>query len=96
VTQNSLQSYRIVFSKKAEKFLASLNIKNQKKILQKISELKTDRENLDIKKLKSLHNLYRLRIGDFRVVYSIEHEQITIYIVAIGHRRNIYQSLALA
>lgn len=96
MTENSLQPYRIIFSKKAEKFLASLGIKDQKKILQKISELKTNRENLDIKKLKSPRNLYRLRIGDFRAIYSIDHEQITIYIVAIGHRRNIYQHIVLA
>lgn len=56
-------------------------------------ELKNGSKNLDIKKLKSEHDLYRLRVGSFRVIYSIEHEKIIIYVVAIGHRREIYQYL---
>lgn len=92
----SFQNYTIIFSKRAEKFLDSLDKQNKQRIIEKVRELKTNSENLDIKKLKSKHDLYRLRVGNFRVVYSIEHEQIIIYIVAIGHRRDIYQNLSIA
>lgn len=68
----------------------------RQRILGKIRELKTNNVNLDIKKLKSKYDLYRLRVGNFRVVYSIQHEQIVIYIVAIGHRKDIYQRLTFS
>lgn len=49
--------------------------------------------NLDTKKLKSKISLYRLRVGDFRVIYTIKREKIVVYVVAIGHRKDIYNNL---
>jgi mRNA interferase RelE/StbE len=90
---NPFQHYTILFSKNAEKFLYSLDEPTRQRIIEKIKEFKTNYAQLDTKKLKSLYGLYRLRIGCYRVVYSIKNERIMIYIVAIGHRRNIYQQL---
>jgi mRNA interferase RelE/StbE len=92
----SFQNYTIIFSRSAEKFLDSLDKPTRQRIFEKIRELKTNSANLDTKKLKSQYNLYRLRVGNFRVVYTIKHEQIIIYIVAIGHRKDIYQHLHFA
>ena len=50
-------------------------------------------EDLDIKKLHSHHELYRLRVGHFRIIYTFDHERIIIYITAIGYRKDIYQHL---
>ena len=91
-----LNGYTIIFSKKADKFLDTLDKKTKLSFLKKVRELQTNSENLNIKKLKSHHKLYRLRIGDFRAVYSIQHERIIIYIVAIGYRKNIYDHLNFA
>jgi mRNA interferase RelE/StbE len=87
----NLRSYTVIFSKGAEKFLNTLDKKSKQKILEKIKELQTDSENLDLKKLKSKYALYRLRVGSFRVVYSIQHDRVIVYVVAIGFRKNIYQ-----
>lgn len=87
----NLTKYTIVFSKSADKSLSYLDKQTQQRILEKVKELKTHHENLDIKKLKSHNALYRLRVGQFRIIYTIQHEQIIIFIVAVGHRRDIYQ-----
>ena len=92
----SLNGYAIIFSKRAESFLETLDKKTKLRIFKKVRELQSGSENLDIKKLKSRHGLYRLRVGDFRVVYQIKHERVVIYIVTIGYRKDIYQLTNLA
>jgi len=42
------------------------------------------------KKLKGLKNMYRIRVGDYRVIYTIHQQTITIEILKIGHRKDIY------
>ena len=91
MNEKIFSKYTIIFSKKADKFLDSLDLKTSYKILKKIRELQDSNENLDIKKLKSKNNLYRLKVGNFRVIYNIQHERIVIYIIKIGHRKNVYQ-----
>ena len=91
-----LHGYSIIFSKKAESFLEDLDIKKKKRILKKIRELQTNSKSLDIKKLKSRYSLYRLRVGDFRVIYSIKNERVMIYIIIIGWRKDIYKHSSLA
>jgi mRNA interferase RelE/StbE len=45
------------------------------------------------KKLQGEANLYRVRVGDYRVLYRIEDERLIVLVVNIGHRRDIYRSL---
>lgn len=58
-----------------------------RRILKKIDELSENPFSKDIKKLKGRDD-FRLRVGDYRVIFSIE--QKTIQILKIGHRKNIY------
>ncbi|MBU4270089.1 type II toxin-antitoxin system RelE/ParE family toxin [Candidatus Dependentiae bacterium] len=86
--------YTVVFADEATKDLKKIDRQTISKILDKIKLLiSVNHSNLNIKKLKSKNLLYRLRVGDYRVIYSIKHEKIIIYIVAIGHRKDIYQKL---
>lgn len=90
----SLEGYKLEFSKEALKYLHTLDNHSSQRIVKKIKELTSNAENLSLKKIKSAkYNLYRLRIGNYRVVYSIEHDHITIFIVAIGHRKDIYDQI---
>ena len=90
----NLENYTITFSRESLKYLRTLEKRDSHRILKKVQELCTNVEHLDIKKLKSVqHNLYRLRVGSFRVVYMIEHDQVIVDIVRIGHRKEIYRSL---
>lgn len=79
--------YDIEFKPKAIKDLSKLSKDVQKRIINKI-ELMQDNLQGNIKKLTNFTPEYRLRIGDYRVLFEIEKQTIIIY--RIKHRRNAY------
>lgn len=89
-----LIGYTVSYSANAQKSLAKLPKKDFERIKEKIEGLCTGQPNLDIKKLSvSKRDLYRLRVGKFRVIYSIEHKQLIIHVVAVGPRKDIYDQV---
>ena len=81
---------RIIFSTQAEKELRRLPKLDQIAISQKIRML----ENISLvgeEKLKGYKNIFRARVGDYRIVYRRKIEEI--YIVLIGYRKDIYRIL---
>lgn len=91
---NDLSLYSIVWLKSAHKDFEKLPIGDQKAIVKKIDLLiASSHDALDIKKLRSHANLYRLRIGDYRTVFSLDKRAKQICIAAIGHRRDIYSGI---
>jgi mRNA interferase RelE/StbE len=65
-------------------------------ILRALTPLGDDprRQDADIKKLADYADRYRLRVGDYRVIYEIADEQLIILIVGVGHRREAYRALS--
>ena len=65
-------------------------------ILRALTPLGEDprRPDADIKKLADYSDRYRLRVGDYRVIYEITDEQLTILVVGVGHRREAYRALS--
>jgi mRNA interferase RelE/StbE len=65
-------------------------------ILRALTPLGDDprRQDTDIKKLAGYADRYRLRVGDYRVIYEIADEQVIILIVGVGHRREAYRALS--
>jgi len=85
-------SYQITIRKKALKELEVLPKKTNEKIAQAIDALAQDPRPSGCKKLKGEEEyLWRIRIGDYRIIYSIEESIKIIDIRRIGHRRNIYE-----
>lgn len=80
-------TYRKVASHQAEKYLRKQPDQVQQRIVAAIRGLPT---NGDIKRLKGSSD-YRLRVGDIRVVYAIDHAEKVIYIKAIDNRGGIYK-----
>jgi mRNA interferase RelE/StbE len=64
-------------------------------ILRALTPLGDDprRADADIKKLEGHDNRYRLRVGDYRVIYEIIDGQLIILVVGVGHRREIYRAM---
>ena len=79
--------FKIIWDEKAYDSLNKLEPTISRRILKKVEELSENPFSKDIKKLKG-SNDFRLRVGDYRVVFSIE--QDTIQILKVGHRKNIY------
>ena len=84
--------YSIVISQSALKQLQNLQKLFVKKIGRAIEKLADDPRPIGVKKLKgSNENLYRIRVGDYRVVYLIDEEIKLVDIRRIGHRKDIYK-----
>jgi len=79
---------KIKFKKSAIKDLSKFNQKTQNKILEKIEDLIYFPNIANIKKLTNFYPPYRLRIGDYRVLFDIN-ENIVIF--AIKHRKDVYK-----
>jgi len=85
--------YRLLFLKEAAEEFKRLDKAVQRIIKEKLELLAEDPDRLknNIKPLKGEYKgLYRLRVGNYRVVYRLDREQIVIIIVRIGHRGEIY------
>ena len=80
-------TFEIIWSKNASKEIEKLEKIIAGRIFKKISELKENPYSKDLIKLKSEEG-FRLRIGDYRVILTIEKNKILI--LKIGHRKNIY------
>lgn len=80
--------YKIQFEKSAVKFLKKQDKPTQERLLKAINELPN---GTDIKKLQGHDNLYRKRVGNIRILYSIEEEVKIINIENIDNRGDIYK-----
>jgi mRNA interferase RelE/StbE len=83
--------YELLLSKAARKQLAALPVFIHNKIIEDISHLSSVPRPVGCKKLKGYKNSYRIRVGDYRIIYEIEDKVLRVLIVAIGNRKNIYE-----
>ena len=85
-----MAKYKIQVKKSAEKELGKIPKKELLKILDKIKNLSDDPHPPGSIKLTN-QKKYRVRVGNYRVLYTIEDNILTIFIVKIGHRKHIYR-----
>ncbi len=83
-------SYKIFILKKAQKELAKLPRKEYTKIKQLIFELSANPRPAGVKKLRN-RDAWRVRHGNYRIIYEIKDNVLTITIVRIAHRREAYR-----
>ena len=85
-------SYIVKVSRPAEKFLRALT---DKKLYQRLREaldaLEENPRPINSVKLQGEEELYRVRVGDYRIVYQIQDRQLIVLVVQMGHRREIYR-----
>jgi mRNA interferase RelE/StbE len=65
-------------------------------ILRALASLGDDprRPDANVKKLSGYDDRYRLRVGDYRVIYEVKNGQLIILVIGVGHRREIYRSMS--
>ena len=85
--------YSILLKPAAERALASLSAKNRKLVAKKIDALALNPRPNGVEKLKGSDDLYRVRSGDFRIIYQILDEVLRVLVVVIGDRKDIYDRL---
>ncbi|GAA1990736.1 type II toxin-antitoxin system RelE family toxin [Kitasatospora viridis] len=84
------------FTPHAQRDLLKVPRPDAVRILRRLTELQTalgaaDTRGFDIKALKGHDSRWRLRVGDYRVVYTIEDGQLIVWVLTVGHRREVYQ-----
>lgn len=79
--------YRIKIMKPAKKFIDKLPLKDRQRIVAAIEGLPFQG---DIKKLEGANEKFRLRVGTYRVIYTVDHGELLICIVDAGNRGQIY------
>ena len=82
--------YKIYFKKSVEKDLRTIPKKDLKKILQRIATLAQNPRPEGHEKLTG-EERYRIRQGQYRIVYSIQDDALTVWIVKVGHRKDVYR-----
>jgi len=88
-----MADYTITFARSARKELENLPADIADRILRKIEALAANPRLSGVIKLQGSRNLWRLRVGDYRVVYSINDFSRTVDIAVIRHRRDVYRDL---
>ncbi|MEM9281133.1 MAG: type II toxin-antitoxin system RelE/ParE family toxin [Verrucomicrobiota bacterium] len=84
-----MATYKIEFRKSVEKELRSIPKKDQIRILQRISALANEPLSSGCKKLSGQER-YRLRQGNYRILYGIEDDRLIITVVKVGDRGDVY------
>ena len=81
--------YEVVLSPKAEKQLDELPTPLRRRITEAVEGLESKPRPHGVKKLTGAENLWRIRVGDYRIVYTIEDDRLIVLVVKVGHRREI-------
>ena len=91
--KNEDNPWRIEITKQPAKMLRRLPQNIGKRLDKAILALADDPQPVGSKKLTGYPNLYRVRVGDWRIIYAIEDEKLIILIVSIAPRGNAYRDL---
>ncbi len=86
-----MAEFTITFARSARKELEALDKAVIGRVFTKIEALTEEPRPAGCKKLVGQNDLWRIRVGDFRVIYTIDDEGKVVDVVAIRHRREAYQ-----
>ena len=84
-------SYEVLLKPAAQRQLKKLPRAVQVDLITLIEQLARDPRPPGCKKLKGRQNQYRVRLGDYRVIYSVEDMALVIRVIKVGHRRDVYE-----
>lgn len=84
------QKYVIEYRRSVKKDLHKIDAHNLEAIVKKIHSLAGNPRPAGALKLQSTEDLYRVRVGDYRIIYEIADQKLVITIVKIGHRGGVY------
>ena len=85
-----MEKYKIEIKKSAVKEIKHLPGRDMKAVLAKITSLAENPRPHDSKKLSGQEK-YRVRCGGYRILYSIEDAVLIVYVVKVGHRKDVYR-----
>jgi mRNA interferase RelE/StbE len=84
-------AYTVIYQGPAEAALRKLPKEIQARIIRKVDQLAGDPFPHGTEKLSAAADLWRIRIGDYRVIYTVERKELLVLVLTIGHRREVYR-----
>ncbi|TCS71123.1 type II toxin-antitoxin system RelE family toxin [Effusibacillus lacus] len=83
--------YKVIFRKEVEKYIKKLDKPTRLRIRNAILDLAENPYlDINVKPLEGGENLFRKRVGDFRIIFSVENEQLVILIIKVSSRGDVY------
>ena len=85
--------WQVIIQRKAQKILKRLDGDTLKRILAALHNLASEPRPLGVKKLAGYENLFRVRVGDWRIIYAIEDDKLIVLVLEISTRGGAYRGL---
>ena len=86
-----MAKYKIEISRTAEKQLKKLSKDDQKRVVAAILDLAEDPLPKGTRKLAGYEDVYRIRVGQFRILYSRVARTLIVIVLKVGHRKDVYR-----
>jgi len=83
-------SYQIVIPKPAQKQLDNITKIERDRLILTLRSLADDPRPNGVKKLKGYDNTYRVRVGDYRIIYEIKDRELIVLLLSVSHRKDAY------
>ncbi|MBN4005625.1 type II toxin-antitoxin system RelE/ParE family toxin [Nostoc sp. LPT] len=83
-------TYQIEISSRAVKQLKKVSTDIRDRINEKILEMAENLRTIGVVKLENTESKYRIRVGNYRVLYEIQDDVLIVIVVSVGHRRDVY------
>ena len=87
----SMAKYEIEISRIAEKQLKKLPKDDQKRVADALRELCEDSFPRGARKLSGYEDVFRIRVGRYRILYSVSETELIVIVLKIGHRKDVYR-----
>ncbi len=83
--------YTVHMDSRTRKTLDQLQGDNHRRVVHKLEALEENPRPMGVEKMAGPEDLYRVRVGDYRIVYAIRDRELVIIVIRIGHRREVYR-----
>jgi mRNA interferase RelE/StbE len=91
VDGDGVARYSVQFAPSAGRDLAALDKPVQRRVAARIDALAENPRPAGVTKLQGEANAWRIRVGDYRILYTIEDRRLVVLVIKIGHRREVYR-----
>jgi mRNA interferase RelE/StbE len=85
--------YKVRYKPKAQKFIEGQSLKIKRQLIKKIETLQKNHNPTGSKLLDSEKNIYRIRSGNYRIIYQVKNKVLLIIVAKVGDRKGIYRNL---
>lgn len=86
-------TYNVLFTRRADKDLARIAAADRGTIIRKAAALADNPRPAGVTKLAGADDLYRIRAGNCRIIFQIADRIVTVTVVRVGHRKDVYRKL---